>query len=230
MKILSFDLLPSTSSFAKENALHLPIPCVISASEQTLGRGRNGKSFFSPKSTGLYMTYLCPYPENGGLITPAAALAVTEALEELAGIKPSIKWVNDIFLNNKKICGILCECFERENKKFLCVGIGLNLTTASFPSDLPLAGSVGIDIDKALLIERIISHFESILSGWSDEKIAGEYSKKMLLLDKKITFSINNRQYEGKATGIDENCNLLVNSENEIFRLSSGEISIKDLI
>lgn len=110
---------------------------LVLAEKQTAGRGRRGKSFFSPKGGGLYMS-LVLRPGEGScdiqLLTIAAATAVCLSLEKLAGIKPQIKWVNDIYLDEKKLCGILCE--KNSDTDAVIVGIGINLAGEVFPQEL----------------------------------------------------------------------------------------------
>ena len=98
----------STNTFAKENIRSLVLPALIIAEKQTAGRGRQGKSFFSPEGTGLYMTLVFDAPQDCSLLTPAAAVAVCNSLEK-PGISPKIKWVNDVFAQGHKVCGILTE-------------------------------------------------------------------------------------------------------------------------
>lgn len=222
--ITHFDIIDSTSDYAKLNAEKLLLPALIIADEQTNGRGRRGNSFFSPKDTGLYMTLLIPAPADCSLITPAAAVAVCRELENL-GASPKIKWVNDIFCKNKKVCGILTELYSKGDKNFISVGIGINLTTADFPSDIPIAGSLEICCNKSELAENIAKKLlETIFS----DSIIYEYRKRMFILGKTVSFKKNNADYTATAVDINESCNLIVMlSDGTKDVLSSGEISIK---
>lgn len=227
MKINSeihFDVIDSTSNYAKTNAYNLNLPALITADEQTNGRGRRGNSFFSPKGTGLYMTLVFEAPDNCKLITPAVAVAVCNTLENY-GLSPKIKWVNDLFLNNKKICGILTEIISFENKKILSVGIGINLTTVDFPSEIPVAGSINQDINKQKLSAEIS---ERILETVYSDNIVEEYRKRLFIIGMTVSYQKNNKEYTASVVGINENCNLIVKLENGTEDiLSSGEISIK---
>ena len=152
---LCFESLPSTNTYAKENIAVLSLPSLIIANEQTAGRGRRGNSFFSPKDTGLYMTIVFEEKGNSELLTPIAAVAVCETLEK-AGIDPKIKWVNDIFINGRKVCGILAERCISDGKSYIILGIGINISTCVFPDELKNAGSINIDCDKEKLADLFL--------------------------------------------------------------------------
>ena len=223
-----FDSVDSTSSYARRNASLLETPCIITASHQTNGRGRQGKSFFSPKDTGLYMTLLIQAEPKSALITPAAAVTVCKAIEELTGIKPSIKWVNDIFVNGKKVCGILSECFRENGKTYISVGVGINLTTSEFPDELIQAASLGIECSKEKLSLLIANGIWEYINKPDDEYVLGEYRKRLFIIDQEISYEKNGKIFEATVCGINEKCNLIVkNSDLTLETLSSGEISIK---
>ena len=227
MNVFKFNRIDSTSTYARQNADSLPLPSLIIADYQTAGRGRRGNTFYSPEGTGLYFTLLFEAKNFLPLITPAAALAVCKALKEFFGVDAKIKWVNDIFLNGKKICGILSECYTANTKKLIAVGIGINLTTAEFPENLPNAGSVGQSCDKVLLSEKIADYILEYSSNPDDKSVAAEYEKKLFIIGKKISFCENGNQYSAVVNGINEQCNLIVTLDNGAQKiLSSGEISI----
>ena len=167
-RIFLFDTLESTNKTAKEMALsvagninahhsetgNINAVCntVIIANHQSAGKGTHGKSFFSPKNHGLYISFILDSKKiplnDAALITVSAAITVCEAIEALCDKKPKIKWVNDIFLENKKICGILTESVigaESHNQPFIIQGIGINFSTpaSDFPIELQkVAGSL----------------------------------------------------------------------------------------
>lgn len=219
-----FESIDSTSNYAKANAASLSLPALITADEQTNGRGRRGNSFFSPKNTGLYMTLLTDFPNGCNLITPAAAVTVCEELEKL-GVNPKIKWVNDIFIDKKKVCGILTELFETDSRNFLSVGIGINVTTTVFPDDIPVAGSLSMECDRQILAENIA---KNLLQKIHADNIVEEYRKRLFILGKNISFRKNNILFSATAEDINDECNLIVKySDGATEALSSGEISIK---
>lgn len=221
-----FKSINSTSTYASENAQTLNTPAIIIADEQTSGRGRKGNSFYSPADSGLYFTLLIKTDNPPQNITPAAAVAVCKAIEKLSELKPQIKWVNDIFLNRKKVCGILCESFVRSGNRYVSIGIGINLTTADFPSELHQAGSIG-NIDKDKLIENISSFIGAYFEYSCKLDIINEYDKRLFIKGMNVTYKINNEAFEAEVIGINKDCNLRVlNSDGTEAILSSGEISI----
>lgn len=134
-----YSSLPSTNTFAKHLAVPNGVERVIIAREQTAGRGRLGKSFWSPNNMGLYLSALM-YPsyslEKSQRLTLAAAVSVCEAIEAHTEYSPKIKWVNDILIDDKKVCGILTEGVSRENTNAVVVGIGVNIFADRFPDDI----------------------------------------------------------------------------------------------
>lgn len=217
----------STNTYAKSNISLLTLPALVTAETQTAGRGRQGKSFFSPNGTGLYMTLVFEAPNDCSLLTPAAAVAVCDALKNF-GLNPKIKWVNDIFINGYKVCGILTECFTNDNKTYIALGIGINLTTTNFPDELTMAGSAEIMCDKTDLALEISNTILDYVKIPDTEKILKEYEKRLLVLGKEITYFKNNIEYSATVKGINSVCNLIVEKKDGTEDiLSSGEISIK---
>lgn len=170
------------------------------------------------------MTLVIEEPQNTELLTPAAAVAVCKVLET-RGLSPKIKWVNDIFLKGKKICGILCERIVSDNKIAIAVGIGINLTTSVFPDELTSAGSVNLNCDKNSLAVEISKEFIETIKRNS---ITAEYRKRLFFLGKTVEFNRNGAKHIAEAVDINEKCNLIVRYPDESLEtLSSGEISIK---
>lgn len=224
INLITLCTVDSTNNYAKQNIQALTLPSLIIADKQTAGRGRHGKSFYSPDKTGLYMTLVFKAPDNCELITPSAAVAVCTALETY-GTKPQIKWVNDVYIGTLKVCGILAECFLHNEKKYIALGIGINLTTSDFPSDIPNPGSINIDCNKAELALKICEQFLSIAD---DKYILDEYEKRLFVIGKDVTYTKNGTQFIATVKGINSFCNLVVCRSDGIEEtLSSGEISVK---
>ncbi len=210
---------------------------VLIAEEQTAGRGRLGRSFYSPKKTGLYMSVLLrpDLPAEDTLfITTSAAAAVSEAVDAIAGIETQIKWVNDIYLSGRKICGILTEAsmdFEAGGLNYAVCGIGVNLTAEDFPEELRgIAGGIfGKNLDaRAELAAEILTRFFRYYDALPKPDFLGEYRRRSLLIGKEIGFIRSGGEFYGTAVGIDERARLLVRLENgEVTALSSGEASLK---
>ena len=227
ISLICFETIPSTNTYAKENIGTIKTPSLIIANGQTAGRGRQGKSFFSPNDTGLYMTLVFEAPQNCSLLTPAAAVSVCNILEK-HGVNTKIKWVNDVFADNKKICGILTECFAYSNKYYIALGVGINLTTSEFPDDLKIAGSINKDFNKNLLALEISESVLEYVNNPNDEFVLNEYRNKLFVIGQKITYSKNNVIFSATVKDINEQCNLIVERDDGYTDiLSSGEISIK---
>ena len=206
---------------------------LLVADEQTNGRGRQGKSFFSPKQSGIYMSYVF-HPmkdfQSSVTVTTAASVAVCRAIEALTDKKPEIKWVNDIYLDGKKICGILCEAisdFEKQRVTSVVVGIGVNITTAEFPDDVENASCLGVDIRRADLISQIIKELEKIVDCGYNSFI-DYYRAHSMIVGKEIDYIENSVAVHAKAIAIENDGGLTVELKNkEIKTLRSGEISIR---
>lgn len=232
--ITVFKTIDSTNTFAKKQAADgAENGTLIISEEQTSGRGRRGNSFYSPTATGLYMSVILRsgfLRNDTDLVTICAGCAVCMAIEELTGKKPLIKWVNDIYLDNKKICGILSEAtFDYESKTMdsIVVGIGINITTDSFPSDLKnKAGKIGVKVERARLAAKVNECLFDCLKRSREENIA-DYKAHSLVLGRQVEFTKADRFYTAKAVDIDMKGQLVVESEEGVMTLNSGEISVK---
>lgn len=221
-----FDSVKSTNDIAAEFADRTDLPIVVAAEGQTEGKGRNGKSFFSPEGTGLYLSVVT-HPKTDILSLPAvtcgAAVAVVRAVEKLTDLKPQIKWVNDIYVDGRKVCGILCRALGGNGRaEHLITGIGINISTKSFPNEIKdIAGSLGCDVDRNILAAEIVNNLIN-LSDFMDE-----YREKSCVLGREITFYVNNIPHRATAVDIDENGGLIVSDGKEKTTLSSGEITVR---
>lgn len=217
---------------------------VFIAEEQTDGRGRRGRSFFSPKGKGLYMSVLLRptgTAEEAVLTTTAAGVAVCRALSKTFNIEADIKWVNDVFLNGRKICGIMTEAvsgFESGTIEFLVLGIGVNVSTVEeeFPSDIrAIAGSLlsGSGNDTAsfsrnALAAAILREVLAIAANPAAEEFIDEYRSRCFVLGRQITVLCGSTSYPAKAVDIDGRGALIVEKEDGTIEiLNSGEVSIR---
>ncbi len=233
-KVFYFESIDSTNSEAKRAVLGgIEADAVFVADGQTGGRGRSGKSFYSPSGDGLYLSIVLS-PDatlfEATAITPLTAVIVTEVLGELTSKQPQIKWVNDIFIDGKKVCGILTEAiFDHEQDKIsaVIVGVGINLTTTEFPTEIEgIAGSVG-NIDRYILTAEIFKRLKKACDKINTRDFMERYRKYSLVIGKEISFSKNGVDYCGIAKSILDDGSLSVSTKDGEMLLSSGEISIK---
>ncbi len=235
-----FDSVTSTNTLLKEQGKNKGEWNVMVASSQTGGKGRLGRSFYSPENSGVYFSVLLKPQlevEKAILITTAAAVAVTRALEILGCKNSQIKWVNDIFVNNKKVCGILTESvINTETKKldFAVLGVGINLTepTKAFPDDIKnIAGAVfgeSKPFIKEAFVAEFLNEFYRIYINLTASDFMSEYKEKCFCIGKEVSVISGDSVRQGTAISIDENARLLVKfSDNHEEFIGSGEISIK---
>lgn len=233
-----FDTITSTNDFAKEliNSNNFQHGTTIIANSQTKGRGRFGKTFFSPANTGIYFSTIFKISlklQDIPLITIISAIAVCKTITKLSNLKPKIKWINDVYLNNKKICGILVENINNINNcesKAVVVGIGINMTTDIFPKEIKdNATSIMLkNISRNSFIAQLINNLFDLLQNMYGKKIIEEYKELSLVLNHKISYIKNNTEHFATAIDINEKGNLIVkDNNNNIYALDCSEISIK---
>ena len=226
------DKVDSTNTEVRRRAQGgAPHRTVVAANMQTDGRGRRGKTFFSPHGTGLYFSVLLRPKMNlqdAALITCRVAVAVARAVEALAGLEAQIKWVNDIYINGKKVCGILSEAasdLESGGVEYIVVGIGINVSTKDFPEELrDVAASIPEGINRNRLMAEVLNQLDVCLDGDCME----EYKKRSCVLGKQIEVIYPDRKEAATALDIDGEGRLVVrDSLGNLKLLYSGEISIK---
>lgn len=232
-----YDTINSTNARAKlfcESHKDTNINALFVANHQSEGRGRLGRSFYSPSDTGLYMSLLTKPPKDTSdmvCLTTAAAVCVTQALEELCDIKPQIKWVNDIYLGSKKVCGILCEAVTSDKTNaidYVIIGIGVNISTTDFPTEISgIATSIGQDINRNELCAKITDNLIDMKNTIANRSFIDEYKAHSLVLGKEITYTQNGETKSATAIDIDNNGGLVIKTESGIDTLSTGEISVR---
>ena len=230
-----FNEIDSTNTEAKRMALDgFSGDALLVAHHQTAGRGRMGRSFYSPAQTGAYFSILHTLTTplcDAVAITSAASVAVMRAIRALAGIQTDIKWVNDLYYNGKKVCGILTEAVSAGESAHVIVGIGINLDTVDFPEELAaIAGSLNAQIDTAKLIAEIYRQISFYLQDASNREWLEDYRKHSMVLGRKVAWGNAESSKTGLAEAIDEDGALLIREENgNLVRLHTGEISIRQI-
>ena len=236
LSVFEYESIDSTNNEAKRYAqAGGSAPALFVADGQTAGRGRMGRSFYSPADTGIYLSLLLAAPENEKYLlrmTSVAAVAAHDAIFNVLGIDTGIKWVNDLYLNGKKISGILAERFFAGNSSFVVIGVGINLSTSDFPAELrhkagSLSGERNDDV-KARLTEEVALSLIREMDSLDSPTIIERYRRCSLVIGRAITFVENGVVREGIAEEIDDLGALLVRlGDGSIYRLGSGEISLR---
>jgi BirA family biotin operon repressor/biotin-[acetyl-CoA-carboxylase] ligase len=211
---------------------------VVIAKSQTNGRGRLNRSFYSPSNTGLYLSLLIKPNStisNSVKLTTYTAVVVAKAIESLINMPVQIKWVNDLFLNGKKICGVLTESsynFEKNKLTHAVIGIGVNVYNGSFPLELKsIATSIekesGIKVNINDLISKIINGLLNAEKEISSNNYLVDYKKRLFILGKKVMVVSGNDSYDATCLDVLENGALVVNKDGEIITVHAGDVSIR---
>ena len=216
IKIDTVDIIDSTNEEMKRRArMGEGEISLLVAEEQISGKGTKGRSFFSPDGTGIYMSLLLRptyTPEQCTFLTTMAAVSVARAVEKVTGIMLQIKWVNDLYLDGKKVGGILTQAHLSENGKaveWAVVGIGINLSEpeGGFPEELKeiatALGEKNIQIKNRLISETVnefILYYRSLMK----KEFIDEYSKRLMGLNEEITVKEGEEEFKGTVIGIDD--------------------------
>ena len=231
----------STNTRLRELATEgAPEGTAVIAGMQTGGKGRLGRKFFSPSDTGLYMSILLR-PEmtaaDAVRITTAAAVAVADAVEKISGRKADIKWVNDVYIDGRKICGILTEAaFSLENGglDYAVCGIGINVyePEGGFPEDIKdIAGAVldtPADDVRNRLVALVLENFMNYYNKLSENSFLQGYQSRLMWRGEDINLIRGSEITPAKLIDADEKCRLIVKYEDGTEdTISSGEISIR---
>lgn len=241
IKITILETVDSTNTYLKKSITDASLEGeVVIAASQSAGRGRLGRSFYSPNGSGIYMSILLRpqfSPEKAVLITAAAAVAVCEACESLGSKRAEIKWVNDVYINSKKVCGILTEGAinpENSNFEYAILGIGVNVFAPEdgFGADLrEIAGAAFSDPEPYLrerLCAEIINRFMDYYSSIRNKDFLVEYKKRCFTVGKMVTVISGDSATDATAIALDDDCRMLVEyPDGEREYIASGEISIK---
>lgn len=240
VSICSFESLDSTNNEAKRQlsagGLSPEQVLLITAEEQTAGRGRLGRSFYSPFGTGIYMSFV--FTASTSLadavgITSAAAVAVVRAVKRLTGKVVQIKWVNDVFMDGKKICGILTEAvtsLENSRAQQIVVGIGINCATVDFPGEIgAVAGSLHeTDVRRCALCAAVTEELYDFIGQLSRRPWMKEYRAASLVLGKEILCIQGEHTFSAVAEEIDDTGGLVVRCADGTRQvMHSGEVSVR---
>lgn len=232
------DVISSTNDRAKALASEGKRNICVIADRQTGGRGRMGRSFFSPSECGLYLSVaFAPEVrgEDSALLTTYAAVAVWECIRELTGVTADIKWVNDLYLHGKKVCGILAEGkidYTTGMFDYAVLGIGINVKKTPFPDELAAIASdleteTGVQIDREDLTARLLQKLAGMEGAFRTRTFMETYRKNCFVLGKRIEVIRGSERFEAHALDVTDRGELLIRIGDGTQVLQSGEVSVR---
>ncbi len=228
----------STNTLAKELAASGAVHgTAVIADSQTAGRGRLGRSFVSPEGCGIYMSVIIRPRfslETAQLITSCAACAAAEAVESLCDENVAVKWVKDLYIGGRKICGILTEASingRNSSLEYAVIGIGINVLSAenAFDDELKaiatsIEAETGVKLNRNILCAELLNRLEEHLENIESREYLKEYRRREMLTGHIITANADGSAVIGRAVGIDDNACLLIELEDgKIKTVNSGE-------
>jgi len=239
LKIFIYNTTDSTNARAKDAAEISNVKtAVFLANEQTAGKGRLGRSFVSKNGCGLFMSILTktPYPANEALnLTTYMATIAADVVEKSCDIKIDIKWVNDLYVNGKKLAGILTEGKTNPDGivAYSIIGIGINLLKQTYPEEIKniatdIETETGKKIDINKLAGELVSSFFKNISLVGSKKIARKYKKRSFIIGKEVKVMKLSEEYDAKVIDVLDNCALkIITSDGTEEILSTGDVSIR---
>ncbi len=241
--IFCYEIVDSTNKrarlYATDTELDASRAILFVADGQTEGRGRLGRSFYSPRSTGLYMTLLLVAPEDELFtrMTALCAVAVRKAVWDMMGVETGIKWVNDLYLGERKVAGILAESFVAGERRCVALGIGINICTEDFPEELSaIAGSLTKKrreseeeqrADRLALAFSVCKEMKKALQCRNVGEYMDIYRAASCVIGREISFFENGREKRGRAADINDRGELVVDTADGRITLCGGEISVR---
>ena len=239
--IVYFDEIDSTNNRAKElgekDGAH---GTLFVADRQVAGKGRRGRVWESPKGISIYMTILLRpdlIPTKAPMLTLVMAQSVAEGIREVTGMETGIKWPNDIVCDGKKVCGILTEMSAQiDYINYIVVGVGINVSNEVFPEEVASTATslyllTGVTCSRAKLISEIMAQFEIYYAQYLQTQdlsgLMNEYNSHLVNRGRSVRVLNPKREYTGVAQGINQAGELLVQTEDGIMHVSSGEVSVR---
>lgn len=235
MKSLHFDSLDSTNTYLKDNYQNLDDLTFVSCDYQTEGKGRNGRQWLSEDSQNLLFSVLIKDKfliEEFKKLSVVSAYSIIQILENYGLKNLSLKWPNDVYANDCKICGILLEAITRNEIDCLVIGIGLNVNQTEFNDEYrirPTSMKIELNKDtdkvnlKRNIYEKLVSNFETVKNG---HDFYSEITKYDYLKNKDATTTINRNEEKIRIIGINRDCSLKIRFKNEDLDIEAGEITL----
>lgn len=237
------DKIDSTNIRAKEWAKSGAAEgCIVLADTQSAGKGRLGRTWLSPKGTGIWMSIvLRPHIRLQQIpqITLVAGMSMRKAISDITGLEAKIKWPNDIVVGEKKVCGILTEMAAKANQvEYVVVGIGVNVNNKSFDDTIPHATSLTLEGGCTYDREEIIKQFAQIFEEYYEvflqtgnlSALMKEYKDHCINLDKQVRISNNQEDYIAYVEDVDSNGSLIIKrADGRCETIFTGEVSVRGL-
>lgn len=235
-RVSVYNEIDSTQKQAKREAVEEIIPHAYIANQQYAGYGKYNRHFFAPSDSGLYLSILIPRVPltkltTTGLLTTGIATKLVNILENYyPGKHFTVKWVNDILLNKRKVCGILCETefiAGRTDCAFV-IGIGLNLCNQDFPADLQNKAGYISDrpVDRNKLAADIISSVLTLMDNYETGQFLSEYRERLAINNHLVKLQLHDHTIEGRVAGIDDQGQLILQTDDhEFHHFNNGEVT-----
>lgn len=241
-RLIHMEETDSTNEEIKRLSAVLHHGSIVVADSQSMGKGRLGRNWSSPKDEGLWMSFILRpelSPEKCAGLTLVVALSLTAALREITGLDIKIKWPNDLVVNGCKLSGILTEMVTRDMEvDYIVAGVGVNLTTMDFPADIKdtatsLSKEGVIDIDKMKIVKVFSSYFEKYFEQYVKtgdfSLLREEYEKYLVNCGKEVRVIGSAEELRGIATGINSDGELLLDVGDKIITIRAGEVSVRGI-
>jgi len=239
-RVICYPSLTSTMEVAKREAQRGAAEgTVIIADEQTAGKGRKKRTWLSPRGSIALSIVLYPSIVHLPSLIMLSSLAVVYSIESVTGLKPQLKWPNDVLINGRKVCGILIENGVKGKKvDYAIVGIGINvnLRLADFPEISPIATSLSAELGREIpqmdLIRRLLVEVERLYLGLSSgEAIFQQWRSRLVTLGRRVQVSWGETSYEGIAESVAGDGSLLLRCPDGSFtRIVAGDVTLRDSI
>lgn len=242
-KIISFKQIDSTNEEIKRQAKNgAESGLVCTAEEQLNGKGRLGRNWYSEYGTGIWTSILLrPYisPMEVSAITLICGLAVCDSIKKVTGLSATIKWPNDVLVNNKKVCGILTEMSAQTDAvDFIVIGIGINVNNEIFSEDIAYkATSLYLESNKKVSRVELLKEILIKTEQYTDEFVTdftsdllNRYKSQCITIGKEVTVEKKSTTISGTAVDITNNGTLVIETENkERIEITSGEVSVQGI-
>lgn len=227
-----FDVVASTMIKGRE-MLHAGMarPFAVVANQQTAGYGKFGRQFFSPRGSGVYMTFVFNVPTDGfdaGLLTTGVAATIARVIFEVTGIQVAMKWVNDLYYHDRKIAGILAEGILTAGQLTqVSIGVGLNILSTVVPPELrDKIGALDVDVDKNRLVRQIFTALQADFVGYQQGQHLAYYQAHAYLTGRHVSVQIGTTVLQGQVVGIGQQGELLLMDDaGGSHALLSGDVT-----